>query len=66
MAPLFHSYGINIKYISKIYANIAQPFVQNLLKTEATIRAFKTVFNKKLQETLSSQRGPQATETAAH
>lgn len=64
MGPILHSFGINIKYIGRIYPNLSQSYVQAVFKTEAAVRAFKVVFAKKMQDTMR-QWGTNALEEAA-
>ena len=33
LAPIFHSYGLNMKYIAKVHTNLSQPYIQGILKT---------------------------------
>ena len=49
---IFHEYGINIKYLGKLYNSVNQVYIKSLIKSEAAARMFKIILEKKLQENI--------------
>jgi hypothetical protein len=52
LSEILHMFGINVKHLSLLYSKISQNYLQGIIKTEAVIRVFRTIFKKKLQENL--------------
>ena len=54
MSPLLHSHGLNVRHIQKIYENTDNSHIKDILATDAAIRAFKSIFRKKMQDSHES------------
>lgn len=53
-SPLLHLYGLNISSMGEVYKRVDNIFIKGIIKTEAALRSFKTVYRKKMQEFLIS------------
>ena len=62
MSSILHHFGLNSRYLSQVYKATSQTYIQGLLKTEAVIRVFTSIFNRKLQDDCGTSSQP--TETA--
>lgn len=54
MSTLLHSHGLSVKHIQKIYENTDNSHIKDILATDAAIRAFKSIFRKKMQDSHES------------
>lgn len=54
LSLMLHSHGLNIKYISQVYAKINSIFIRRILITEAASRSIKMINSQKMQEEITA------------
>ena len=58
-STLLHLYGLNINSLHTIYKKVENAFIKQILKTEATVRSFKMLYRKKMQDSTINTNQPE-------